>query len=197
MTGKRACDELGQKILNTAESLFHMHGVENVSMHQVARTAGIGQGTLYRRYANKGRLCFSLMEAQIDCFMEQLDLYLRESSHEPAGIRIRIVMMRIILHFNANLEWLRIILNSERLEDAKATLEDNAPFTYLRKQLKDLLEEGMEQGGIRPVDPEFASILLGSLPRADIILYLRDKGYSAEEIAEQYCRCFIDPLLLS
>ncbi|WP_237566266.1 TetR/AcrR family transcriptional regulator [Paenibacillus sp. EZ-K15] len=59
-------DELGQKILDTAQALFNKYGVEDVSMHQVAKTAGIGQGTLYRRYPSKSKICFTLMEAKID-----------------------------------------------------------------------------------------------------------------------------------
>ena len=35
-----------------------------------------------------------------------------------------------------------------------------------------------------PLDPLFTSVMLASLPRADIILYMRDMGYSAEQIAE-------------
>lgn len=47
-----------------------------------------------------------------------------------------------------------------------------------------------------PLDPQFTSVMLASLPRADIILYMRDMGYSAEQIAEEYCRSFVDPLFI-
>ncbi|ACX62797.1 transcriptional regulator, TetR family [Paenibacillus sp. Y412MC10] len=189
-------DELGQKILDTAQALFNKYGVEDVSMHQVAKTAGIGQGTLYRRYPSKSKICFTLMEAKIDRFMEGLDVYLRNSEGETVAHRLRTVMTKVILHFNEDLEWLRVMLTSDRLEETKNIMCENPPFTYLRLQIKRLLELAAERGELMPLDPLFTSVMLASLPRADIILYMRDMGYSAEQIAEEYCRSFVDPLFI-
>lgn len=189
-------DELGQKILDTAQALFNKYGVEDVSMHQVAKTAGIGQGTLYRRYPSKSKICFTLMEAKIDRFMEGLDVYLRSSEGETVAHQLRTVMTKVILHFNEDLEWLRVMLTSDRLEESKNIMCENPPFTYLRSQIKRLLELAAERGELMPLDPLFTSVMLASLPRADIILYMRDMGYSAEQIAEEYCRSFVDPLFI-
>lgn len=189
-------DELGQKILDTAQALFDKYGVEDVSMHQVAKTAGIGQGTLYRRYPSKSKICFTLMEAKIDRFIEGLDVYLRESEEDSVAHRLRKVMTKVILHFNEDLEWLRVMLTSDRLEDTKNILCENPPFTYLRLQIRRLLELAAEREELMPLDSQFTSVMLASLPRADIILYMRDMGYSAEQIAEEYCRSFVDPLFI-
>lgn len=196
MTSPKEKDQLGQKILDTAQSLFNKYGVEEVSMHQVAKTAGIGQGTLYRRYPNKGKICFTLMEERIERFMEELDAYLHDSSEESAALRLRTIMYKVVLLINEDLEMLRVMLVPARLEDVKDTLDENPPFIYLREQIQSLLELATEQGDMRPIDPVITSILLSTLPRADIILYLRDMGYSADQVAEQYCRSFVDTLFV-
>lgn len=187
-------DELSRKILDTAQALFDKYGVEDVSMHQVAKTAGIGQGTLYRRYPSKSRICFSLMETKIDRFMKEIEAYLQSSGELPVMVRLRTVMTRVILHFNEDLEWLRIMLNSDTLEETKKNVCESPPFNFLHKEIRGLLNEAAQQGGLMPVDPEFTAIMLASMPRADVILYFRDHGHSAEDIAEQYCRSFVDPL---
>lgn len=196
MARRKENDELGQKILNTAQHLFNRYGVEEVSMHQVAKTAGIGQGTLYRRYPSKSKICLTLMEAKIDRFFQDIDDYLHSSGDEPISLRLRTVMYRVILLINEDLEWLRVVLTSDRLEESKNNLCTNSPFSYLQLQIKSLLEHAAEQGSLKPLDPAFTSLLLVTLPRADVILHLRDMGYDAEQIAEQYCRSFVDTLFI-
>ena len=51
-----------RRVLEVARDLFAERGVDHVSMHEIARAAGIGQGTLYRRYAHKGLVCMALLD---------------------------------------------------------------------------------------------------------------------------------------
>ena len=50
------------RILEAARVLFEERGVVNVTMEDVAREAGVGKGTLYRRFAHKGLLCHALLD---------------------------------------------------------------------------------------------------------------------------------------
>ncbi|MFI5531841.1 TetR/AcrR family transcriptional regulator [Kitasatospora sp. NPDC051853] len=51
-------------VLEAAARLFGEHGVEAVSMDQVAAAAGVGKGTLFRRFGDKSGLAAALLDAR-------------------------------------------------------------------------------------------------------------------------------------
>lgn len=50
------------RILDAAAALFGERGVEQVSMDDVATAAGVGKGTLYRRFTDKSGLAAALLD---------------------------------------------------------------------------------------------------------------------------------------
>ena len=51
-----------RKVLEAAQSLFAERGVERVTMDDVAAAAGVGKGTLYRRFGDKSGLAAALLD---------------------------------------------------------------------------------------------------------------------------------------
>jgi AcrR family transcriptional regulator len=49
-------------VLDAAERLFGEHGVEAVSMDAIAAAAGVGKGTLFRRFGDKAGLAVALLD---------------------------------------------------------------------------------------------------------------------------------------
>lgn len=50
------------RVLEAAERLFGERGVAGVTMDDVAAAAGVGKGTLYRRFTDKGGLAVALLD---------------------------------------------------------------------------------------------------------------------------------------
>jgi AcrR family transcriptional regulator len=50
------------RVLTAAEQLFAVRGVAGVTMDDIAAAAGVGKGTLYRRFGDKGGLAVALLD---------------------------------------------------------------------------------------------------------------------------------------
>lgn len=60
------------RILAVAAELFDRYGADNVSMDQVAEAAGVGKGTLYRRFGDRCSLARSILDERERAFQESL-----------------------------------------------------------------------------------------------------------------------------
>lgn len=58
------------QVLAAAERLFAERGVENVSMDEVAEAAGVGKGTVYRRFGDRASLASAVLDATQRRFQE-------------------------------------------------------------------------------------------------------------------------------
>ena len=61
-----------QRILEAAERLFAQHGPERVTMDDVAREAGVGKGTLFRRFGDRVGLARAVLSTNEAAFQETL-----------------------------------------------------------------------------------------------------------------------------
>src|ERR1700689_4797964 len=58
---RRDAEQNRQRLLNAAADVFAEHGLE-ASVEEIARTAGVGMGTLYRRFPTKDALISALVQ---------------------------------------------------------------------------------------------------------------------------------------
>ncbi len=61
-----------RRILAAASELFAQRGPECVSMQDVASAAGVGMGTMYRRFGDRAGLTFALLGERHSAFQEHL-----------------------------------------------------------------------------------------------------------------------------
>jgi len=60
------------RILAAAETLFAERGVDQVSMDEVASVAGVGKGTLYRRFGDRAGLGIAVLDARERDLQEEI-----------------------------------------------------------------------------------------------------------------------------
>jgi AcrR family transcriptional regulator len=77
---RRVAEQNRQRLLDAAADVFAEHGLE-ASVEEIARTAGVGMGTLYRRFPTKDALISALVH---DVLSTMLQLA-QEGAERPDG----------------------------------------------------------------------------------------------------------------
>ena len=168
---RRDAAESRRRVLGVARELFSERGVDAVSMHEIGRAAGVGQGTLYRRYEHKGALCLALLSESIE------GLYGRARGREETGgpaLEQLVGLLEDLAVFNEEnaplLGAIRDSIGGER----RSEMYRNPFFGWLQATVVALLGRAVEEGEAREtLDVEaVAGAVLAPL-NVDLYLYQR------------------------
>lgn len=187
-TERRDAAENRQRILDAALKLFEQNDVEQVSMNQIAKEAGIGSGTLYRRYSNKSELCLDLIKDNIVLFFEETEAYLEEKRKEPPSKRLKGVL-RLFIQFKENKAKL---LKGVGDIAPKRKSKDGSPLYHQLSQIfVDLFEE-INEKEFPVANSIFRADMLLTTFASDFYLFQREvRGYSVEMLLEQVYIIFV------
>ncbi|RTE09028.1 TetR/AcrR family transcriptional regulator [Paenibacillus whitsoniae] len=185
---RRDAAENRQRIIDAALHLFDLHGVEQVSMNQIATEAQIGPGTLYRRYRNKSELCQDLIKDSVDMLFDDIYEAMEAHKEEPAGGRLRRLLGFFLRFREKKAQLLKGIENASPPTGKRAY---SPIYQELHQQLVLLFEEihGTKPGGVNSVFK--ADMLLHALGSEAYLFQRQGRGLSPETILEQLCLTFI------
>ena len=170
-------------ILDTARTLFGERGVTYVTMEEVARSSGVGKGTLYRRFSNKGYLCQALLDEPTRRLQEHTLKILRGS--ETSALEKLEAFLDSLVAFTAeNLDLLygghEPLCGADRLERFS-----HPAYDWRRSTVLGLLRSAVRGGDVDgELDLEYlASALLAPLD-VDFFYYQhRVQGLSVQRIS--------------
>lgn len=189
---RRDAVESRRKILDAARRLFEERGVDSVSMHEIGRVAGVGQGTLYRRFEHKGALCSALLSEEIENFQDESRR--RIGSRGSALGRLKWFLGRLAKFNDENAPLLGAVRDAagggRRIE-----MHRNPFYEGLREIVASLLREALEGGEIRPgLDVECVADTLLAALNIDLYLYQRRELEMNRERIVESLRSIVDGL---
>jgi AcrR family transcriptional regulator len=188
---RRDAAENRQRILNAALQLFEQHGVEQVSMNQIAAEAQIGPGTLYRRYRNKSELCLDLMKDNLVILFEDIDAYLEQQRADSPSSRLKGILSLFIVFREKKSQLLKGVEDSSSMN--RPNSRTKGPLYHeLHELLVQLFDEMLAASGQTQPNSVFRADMLLSGVSSDSYLFQREvRGYTPEIILEQLCATFI------
>jgi AcrR family transcriptional regulator len=163
-TGERADAARNRdRVLRAAQRLFEERGPSCVSMDDVAEAAGVGKGTLFRRFGSRAALARAVLSERERVFQEQI---IRGEPPLGPGATAR---ERLIAFGEAVIDMLdghvELLVAAE---DGGARFS-SAPYAVYRLHITLLLRKADPN-----CDAEFLAETLLAALGADLFLYLRD-----------------------
>lgn len=168
------------RVLQAAQELFAERGAE-VKMEEVARRAGVGVGTVYRRFPSKEHLFAAVSEAACHDTRRCLAEAVADTGDPIEQLRaIIVVQYQRSLHQAALLEL--------RPADATRPLdaEHGGLYAALHELLARVIMAGQRQGRVRPGNPVMlAAITLELLSPRSVRNLCQQAGDCADQAADQ------------
>lgn len=161
-------------ILDAAERLITERGVDAVSMDDIAAAAGVGKGTLFRRFGDRT----GLIKALVNQYRDERIKDTHEVSRRAGTAQQRAIAYADIL-FQHVLRHLPLITALEQTTGAHRYRGANYGATH--RELAKLIAEARPGHG----DADFlAHVVLGAM-RADLVTHLIQSGMTKQQVAAQ------------
>jgi TetR/AcrR family fatty acid metabolism transcriptional regulator len=184
-----------ERILEAALRVFAERGFYNAKVSEVAREAGVADGTIYLYFANKDDLLIQLFEDRMDFIIQRLRGELEKADHSPLDQLRRLIRLHIDLAiFDPDLaEFITVELR----QSSKFVKEyENPQFVEYLRILRDMIEEGQRVGEIRAgMDSRLiVRAIFGALDEVLLTLTLasRTRSVDVKMAADQLADLIID-----
>jgi len=144
-----------KEIFDASVHLFLDKGFNETSMREIAEAASVGKSTLYDYFSSKDEILISYFEDEIQKItanakqINQQDLSISEKLRQIMEMHLAYLVANRLLYLKLTVEAQRLALQSQQqIQIARHAYQD---------MLRNLIEEGIQKGEFREINPLFAA----------------------------------------
>jgi len=189
--------ETQTRILKAAQRLFARRGFEGTTTRELAKAAGVAEGTLFRYFENKKAI---LVEVATQGWIEILTDLLTELSEMGSYKAIAQVMRRRMMNLHANADLLRVcFIEAQCHADLQQRIQTDV-IVKMTDVAEAFFETAMDQGIYRRMNPRMvAQVFLGMFTVAgfsqDSIMPAGSAPQEMQAMAEGLADIFLNGVL--
>lgn len=173
------------EILEAASRVFAERPFHEVLIEDIAATARVGKGTIYRYFDTKDDLYFSTILHGFDSLSEGLEKALAEEDSPVA--RLERIARDVIAYFSARQYLATLLQNERRFERRDGELKKRRDVVH--RLVTECLLEGIERRQLRGIDVRIAAELFRGMLRAAV--WLDPKSDDPRELARTIVEIFV------
>ena len=179
-------EETRARILQAALIQFSKNGYDAASVSEICQAAGVSKGAFYHHFTTKQAVFQALLESWLKNISTQMDALLNAAPDVPAGL-MRLVSITGPVFQEARGQFpmfLEFWTQSSR--DPLLWETAIAPYRHFQSLFTSVLQKGIEQGSIRPIEPRLAAQSLMALAIGIVLQGVMDpQGAAWDQVAQQ------------
>lgn len=189
--------ETRTRILQAAQKLFARKGFDGTTTKDLARKAGVAEGTIFRHFPNKKAI---LIELATEGWIEILTDLLTELSEMASYQAVAQVMRRRMLNMHQNVDLMRICFFEAQFHPELRDRIQSEVIAKMTDVAEAFVETAMEKGVYRKMNPKIvARVFVGMFAIAgfsqDTMLEGDTDPQAMKEMAEGLADIFLNGVL--
>jgi AcrR family transcriptional regulator len=192
MTTQRRGEETRSNILAAAAAGFAEQGYDATGVADICRRAGVSKGAFYHHFSSKQDLFLELLERWLTVLDGQLEQVRTRGATVPEQLIDMTGLIRQV--FQVAEHQLPIFLEfwTKAAHDPVIWEATMAPYRRYRAFFARMVESGITEGTLHPVDPDTAARVIVSLAVGLVVQGLLDtEGADWGQVAEEGIQMFL------
>ena len=160
MTTQQRGEETRKRLLDAAQEAFALYGYDGTSVAEICRRTGVTKGAFYHHFPSKQDVFLELLERWLEGVNAQLAALRAQSRTVPQElVSMTDTMQRVFQEAGGQLPLFLEFLTKagQNPQVWQATV---APFRRYHGFFAAMIERGVAEGSLRPLDADAASYLL-------------------------------------
>jgi len=181
-----------RQILDAAVKVFAQNGFYNSKVLDIAKEAGVANGTVYLYFPSKDDILISIFEEQMGELIDYMEREIQKESGSLNKLRKLVSMQMHLIETNSELTELLLV----ELRQSKKFLRSNATDMMSKyiDMISDILKEGIAEGAIdENIDVAIVGTMLFSAVEGLATRWiLEGASYSLDKAADTVIKVFLN-----
>jgi len=156
-------EETRERILAAAEDCFAHYGYDATGVAEICQRAGVSKGAFFHHFPTKQAVFLEILERWLAKLNEQLAALRAGGSTVPDALLQMAGMAKQAFELARGRLLLFLEFLSKAARDPKVWQATITPYRHLRAFFAEMIEAGIAEGTLRPVDPDAAANAILSL----------------------------------
>jgi AcrR family transcriptional regulator len=197
MMQKRS-QETRANILNAAQSLFAQNGYDATGVADICQEAGVSKGSFYYHFPSKQALFLELLDEWLSGLDVQLNLLRQNDQSAPDSLIAMTSVLPLVFQSAGNHLQMFLEFWIQASRDATIWEATIAPYHRYQTLFASLIEEGITEGSLEPVDTQITAQVIVSFAVGLLLQGLLDpQGADWEKVAKQGIQYLMDGITKS